>query len=309
MLSNGMSERRLYGSGGLMIFPRLVNSPYETALILEDDVNWDIHIRSKQIPLVARALHDLVDSVHEKAASATPGLSKQQNAVTRSQAQSDSYWPPPSDWELLHLGHCGDFFPAASLSTIPHTIYPDPSMPSFEGLHVDTQRFFYPLPVPSRHRVLHRSQRPLCTFAYAVTKASAKCILADFSHEEGSHGTWAYDVRILEACRDLGWKCWSVNPELFHHMTEHASEIQAANAGKPLFGEADPRQKARGKARGTPNIACGVRGIAEKLGKDAKTREIVRLAAQFDGLCPVPLDEVDGMRGQIEISGRADLPI
>lgn len=294
-----------------MIFCRLVNSNYETALIIEDDVNWDIHIRSKQIPLVALALHDLIDSVHEKAANGSPQPSNQPNVARHPQPRSDSYWPPPSDWELLHLGHCGDFFPAASLSTMPHTIYPDPSMPSYEGLHVDTQRFFYPLPVPSHHRILHRSQRPLCTFAYAVTKASARRILADFSHEEDKAGTWAYDVRILEACRDLAWKCWSVNPELFHHMAEHASEIQAANAGKPLFPgrEPDAAQKARGKARGTPNIACGVRGIAEKLGKGAKTREVVRLAAQVDGLCPVPGDEVDGMRGQIEIAGRADLPI
>jgi hypothetical protein len=181
-------------------------------------------------------------------------------------------------------------------------------MPTFEGLHVDTQLFLYPLPVPARHRILHRSCRPLCSFAYAVTKTSAKRILAELDKEDEKHGTWAYDVRILEACRDLGWKCWTINPEVFHHLNEH-SEIQKVNGGKSLFAEASPEDQKRGKARGTPNVGCGIRGIAEKLGNNKKAREIVALASQFDGLCPIPDGEIDAMRGQIVEHGRDDLPL
>jgi hypothetical protein len=70
--------------------------------------------------------------------------------------------------------------------------------------------------------------------------------------EEDGHGTWAYDVRLLEACRDLGWKCWSSSPELFHHKDEYDSAITEIN-GKPLF-ELKPKD-----GNTTPNIACGAR--------------------------------------------------
>jgi hypothetical protein len=223
---------------------------------------------------------------------------------------------------LLYFGHCGDFFKANKLSTFPHTIYPDPTMPSFHGLHIDTQNFLSPIPLPPKHRIVHQSQRVLCTFAYGVTRASAARILRDLSHEEETHGTEAYDVRILEACRDMSWRCWSVNPELFHHVDDQASEIKVATGKppeKPSFVKqildpgpsADDTRKAR--ARGTPNVGCGIRGIVEKLGSNEKglrnLKEAVMAAREVDGLCPISTDELDALRTEIVEKGRNDLPI
>jgi hypothetical protein len=251
----------------------------------------------------------------KSAKSSSSHSSRTHDSLARSAsaaADYKSYWPPTSEWELLYLGHCGDFFPARNLSELVHTMYADPTMPTFKGLHIDTQRFVEPLSIPARHRLVHESSHPLCTFAYAVNQKSAKRILAELSHEQEDHGTWAYDVRILEACRDMGYKCWSVNPELFHHSEEHSSEIQEVN-GKPLFEEEHKRLTEdiiqRGIARGAPNIGCGVRTIAEKMGSDSLTMEVVKLASKFDGLCPVPTDEIDSLRGVIDIPGRNDLPL
>lgn len=63
----------------------------------------------------------------------------------------------------------------------------------------------------------------------------------------------AYDVRVLEACRDLGLRCWSVAPELMRHLGAE-SEIANVDTGREdqgasiSFGGTD-----------TANIDCGVR--------------------------------------------------
>jgi len=62
---------------------------------------------------------------------------------------------------------------------------------------------------------------------------------------------------------------------------------------------------ARSKARGTPNVGCGIRTLVEKLGASKNVREMVRLASQVDGMCPIAMDEVDSMRAQIVEKGRS----
>ncbi|KAF2673915.1 hypothetical protein BT63DRAFT_451970 [Microthyrium microscopicum] len=318
-----------------------MTQPYETAVIIEDDINWDIHLRTKQAPLLARGFHDLLeremrtngyirpvkDKDHNRTTPWTPipkpsTLELKSKAISSGPYQRTAFWPDSKYWEILHLGHCGDFYPADKLSHILHNTYPDPNMPSPTGLHIDTQRFLNPLGIPPRHRLIHQSLRPLCTFAYAVTKESARKILEQFSTEEENHGTAAYDVRILEACRDLGFKCWSANPELFHHLDDQASEIANVNGPKPAgivarkeeFGVPDEpppsaEDTARARARGTPNVACGIRTLVERLGASRNVREMVRLAGEMDGMCPITVDELDLMRGQIVEKGRSNLPV
>jgi hypothetical protein len=169
-----------------------------------------------------------------------------------------------------------------------------------------------------------------------VTRDSARRILADLS-SEGESGTVAYDVRILEACRDMGYRCWSVNPELFHHIDDQSSEIKrvmegpsknslvdddtgyARKAKDPNDHEWDLPEnqkkqpsdddKRKSIARGTPNVGCGIRGIVEKLGTGRKVREVVKISTEIDGMCPITLDEVDLLKAEIIEAGRDDLPI
>lgn len=131
--------------------------------------------------------------------------------------------------------------------------------------------------IAAHQRMLHRSKNPLCSFAYAINRASATRLLAELSHEEKDHGSWAFDVRLLEACRDLDWKCWTANPELFHHQDEHDSSITEIN-GKPLFELHE--QWGDGS---TPNIGCGARHSMWKTGE----LERVRMVAMDVGACSV----------------------
>jgi hypothetical protein len=214
--------------------------------------------------------------------------------------------------------------------------------------------------VPARHRLLHRSVRPLCSFGYAVSRPLALRALAGaWSREDladvpparrgpllaaavarkaaearargargGGGGTDAFDVRLLESCRDLGVACWTVNPELLHHGDDTRSQVRAAS------GEAQrprDRQAELARARGAPNVGCGVRKIVDNAAplldrprgpgpavaaaavvrgrRAAAVSRMVALAAELGDVCPVSVGELEEMKGVIIVKGREDLPM
>ncbi|KZF23152.1 glycosyltransferase family 25 protein [Xylona heveae TC161] len=208
----------------------LLNSGIETALILEDDVDWDIHIRKTQIPRVGHAIRQMTSS-------------------------KNSFYGNLQSWDILYAGHCGDFFEAERAKTLTMQTFPDESVPPMRKLHPFTQRFLSALNLGEKTRMVHHSVSPLCSFGYAVTRQSAQRLLNDLAGREPQKGCPAYDVRLLEACRDEGMRCWSVNPELFHH-TEAPSEIAIQNKAN----ENDPSQSSELNLKlESPNIECGAR--------------------------------------------------
>ncbi|KAH8879366.1 hypothetical protein GQ53DRAFT_800279 [Thozetella sp. PMI_491] len=204
--------------GHLHALREFMASGAETALLLEDDVDWDIRLRTRQIPLVQRAVRYL---------TTPPG------GDTDSDGDAAHRYPygNPSRWDLLYLGHCGDYFHGMDigfnrghvkpkdLAELPHASFRDSTMLGWDNLHPWTTSLLQNLGVPEKTRLVHRSRFPLCTFAYAVTRASAHRLLTELAatepNREGSH---AYDVMILRACISDGLRCLSVNPELFHHI-------------------------------------------------------------------------------------------
>lgn len=236
-------------------------------------MDWDIHLRHYQVPLVAAALRKLLN--------ATASSIDDPYASLRHHNNPQTFWGDLTQWELLYLGHCGDNFDLKYWPELPHQIFMDESLPPLEQMHPDTEDFLRDVGMRSKQRMVHKSKKPLCSFAYGVTRASAIRILAEFSNEEENHGTWAFDVRLLEACRDLNYKCWSSNPELFHHMDEHSSEITEIN-GKPLFPLKD---KIDGDGS-TANIGCGARSDQFK-SKDPQIMEYIRHMAAEPAMCLV----------------------
>ncbi|KAK4992156.1 hypothetical protein LTR50_001334 [Elasticomyces elasticus] len=244
----------------------LNSTTLETIVILEDDVDWDIHLRTVQIPKAAAAIRSLVNS--------GPSLSN-----------VDDYYGPLNAWDILYLGHCGDIFqPSRWTWRVLRAAYLDTTLPDFSNLHPNTQKFLRSIQIPEKTRIVHQSIFPLCTFGYAVTRSSAARILA-IAAREADGGTMAYDVRVLEACRDLGLRCWSVNPELFHHMGM-PSEIATVNAGDGTEGREDDLGRVRGQSAAgrTPNIACGARST-EFWTRDGETLKYLQEVVGRQGHC------------------------
>ncbi len=102
----------------------------------------------------------------------------------------------PEKWDLLYLGHCGDYWHGldvgfeeghvkpSDLAATPHVTFEDRSMPDLDSLHPRTASLLTNLGVPEYSRVVHRSVFPLCTFAYAVTRASARRLVEELAAEE-----------------------------------------------------------------------------------------------------------------------------
>ncbi|KAK3050665.1 hypothetical protein LTR09_008031 [Extremus antarcticus] len=194
-----------------LVLKAFLDSGLETALIFEDDVDWDIRLRTTQVPLAQAAAR----------------------ALTTSPASTVYPWGHPDTWDLFYLGHCGDYFNSLDegvgvghhhphhLTEIPHQIFADPTLPDRTDLHPFTASLLTALDVPDHSRVLHRSKWPLCTFGYAVTRASAQKILTDVAppKEDIARNLIAYDAALLDGCRNAyKLNCFSITPELFHHM-------------------------------------------------------------------------------------------
>lgn len=218
-----------------------------TALILEDDADWDVRIRKLLAPnaavpsLVREILHDDDDTT--SASNAT--LSENNN-------DNNSTLPYSLAYDILWLGHC------ASVKT-PHsrqldTLDDAASLPPANSLRALADRYAY-TPLPDGTRSIMRSPGPTCTYAYAVTRPGAARIL-----ELASGGGAAFDNEVGAGCakgeEKGGLRCVSVAPELFHHQRviredgTDSSLVDGMNWGKAGEGELKTyKQKTVGKGK------------------------------------------------------------
>ncbi|KAH7068207.1 hypothetical protein BKA63DRAFT_109415 [Paraphoma chrysanthemicola] len=265
-----------------------LDSGLETALILEDDVDWDIRLRSAQIPLAASAVRQLLPPQRSFHPFANYGSNHTQ------------YWGDHGAWDLLYLGHCGDYFEIVdengpklndhyNMSTMPHRMYTDPTLPPPSDLHRFTRTLFEKLGVPAYSRVVHRSKFPLCSFGYAITRPAAERLLEDLAPPKlKPKGPRAFDVALMHACRkgkntpsptplqgnpnphpnpelrhryaSPGLRCWTLNSELFHHMPGQSlvDEIGEKSGEGPGIPPVDLAGQAQVMYRNeTTNIDCG----------------------------------------------------
>lgn len=244
----------------------------ETMLVIEDDVDWDIHLRTYQIPKAAHAIRQLV-----KDQTNPPGQ-------VQHNVKKNNFWGNVSAWDLLYLGHCGDIFrPSDWQESIPRLMYEDKSLPAINDMHPHTTVFVNFLQLPEYHRMIHQSIFPLCTFAFALTRNGAHRLLTEIAPKERDGGTMAYDVRVVEGCRPSGGlRCWSANPELFHHMSSK-SEIEAIDRPDADSG-ADKGVSKPDEPGDTANIACGVRS-KEFFTREQKALKFLRQRVGREGVC------------------------
>ncbi|RDA89802.1 hypothetical protein CP533_4659 [Ophiocordyceps camponoti-saundersi (nom. inval.)] len=198
--------------GHMNAIRRVVNSGVSSALIMEDDMDWDLHLKLQ--------LNDI--------AQGTRQVLKESSSHVPESPYGDS-------WDVLWLGHCGEPFPetleenvgleaeAKARMNVKYAINEDNTVPPYSEVSrlVDWSAF------PAGTRLVHLSAAPICSFAYALSQSAARKILFALS-VDGLH--MAFDNSLAQLCRDsihdLGLqkeggyrlKCISVNPTImFHH--------------------------------------------------------------------------------------------
>lgn len=159
----------------LMIFAkiRILENAYSTALIFEDDADWDVNLKS-QLQEFARGLHAL----------------KGNDRVSKSA-------PYGTEWDILWIGGCSSA--AGANETQFYVIPEDPTVPSLQRRHtwggpLDAWKENYP---EDSSRFIYRAGSGCCTFGYAVTQRGAKKILASLSLD---HMEVPVDIGMSELC-------------------------------------------------------------------------------------------------------------
>jgi len=186
-LGSESGSRPPYGSAKawlahIDIMKYVVASGLESALVIEDDVDWDITIH-KQMALFSEHLRFFTNS---------------------SNGDSSSYG---AAWDIIWIGHCGEVLHPET----PYWIYPDPTRITTELYAGWSKKWLQN--IPEGYRAIQKSQQAICTFAYGVSHAGARKILEVL----GGGKDEAYDVAMSRACGEGRLRCYSVNPEIMHH--------------------------------------------------------------------------------------------
>ncbi|KAI9871453.1 MAG: hypothetical protein M1830_002902, partial [Pleopsidium flavum] len=192
----------------------IIENRLSSALIMEDDMDWDVNVKS-QLSQFAPGARQMLDSP----SSPVPAS------------------PYGSEWDLLWLGHCGEHFPEmmepklANPDTRKYIIENDPTVPSYNHI----KGFLAWKDYPERTRFVHTTGGPICTFAYALSFSGAQKLLYALS-VDGLSGP--FDNSLSDLCRyqSYGMKCVSATPAyFFHHKSKGYmsgdSDIQGYGAG------------------------------------------------------------------------------
>lgn len=212
---------------------RMVEENVASALILEDDADWDVRLK-EQLQYIARGTRLLLDMAHKEDAFAGKLNSKQ-----RQVDEIDS--PYGHGWDILWLGHCGETFPERipghhqihDRSSARYTYYAmedDETLP-IEPTDVTESWIAGDLERHKGTRWVHFSGGPTCSQAYALSQSGARKVLLALS--VGGTLLEQLDNSMSNLCRDhtpwdnpddiegppgypgANMRCLSVNPAVF----------------------------------------------------------------------------------------------
>ena len=170
------------------ILRRIVDNELTSALVLEDDADWDTGLKD-ELELFAQG----------------------SQFVTAVEPGQEIHSPYGDDWDLIWLGHCGSqIMPDDQRRFV---IENDATVPTMErrsnfAEHTDMAREGY----DNHTRVVFRARRALCLYAYALSYRGARKLLRNQATLKKFR---PIDIGIGDWCQnDPSVKCIGVNPQL-----------------------------------------------------------------------------------------------
>jgi hypothetical protein len=209
----------------------MVKEGISSALVLEDDADWDIRIK-QQMKDFARASRLLVQPIRGTTDTyldpTYPRPSSGQHASSFEVGGDDPNLEPSTSpygdldrWDLFWIGHCGCRFPHASDINAPlgrAVLHNDKTVP--EPQHIKLQFGNNELieQYPAHTRVVSRAREAVCTVGYGISPVGAQRLL----YELGVHAmTGTTDIMLRGLCDGADGRrmltCLAVQPQLFQH--------------------------------------------------------------------------------------------
>ncbi|KAI0886206.1 glycosyltransferase family 25 protein [Annulohypoxylon maeteangense] len=197
----------------------IVKDNLESALILEDDIDWDIRLKSQLHTFASASRTWLRESKSDKNLVrlldfAPLSLQKEDDGTANMEYQKDTIQLNPNmgynghahkspygeDWDVLWLGHCGTDFPSdkPQVNPLKITIPGDDTVPAPRHLKphpfalLDKLGEIY----PPHTRIVHASSGTVCSLAYAVSHQGARKLLQEFD----SHYDTQWDLMLQKWC-------------------------------------------------------------------------------------------------------------
>ncbi|KAI0144529.1 hypothetical protein GGR57DRAFT_481772 [Xylariaceae sp. FL1272] len=232
--------------GHINAIQEVVRRNLSSALIMEDDGDWDVRIRDQlqNFALASYALtQPLVNPDEDKYADITyptssndtimsvPDLDFRNLPTTVAPINS----PYGDEWDVLWLGHCGMRFPFADKHVIPkgRVAHFDETVPERRYLWTITNPNDLKDQYLDHVRVTHHVQEGRCSLAYAITQKSARKLLYEVGMKDS---TDPFDIMLSWFCEGTGrpnrgyHNCLTATPSPFQiHLTagpkSYASDI------------------------------------------------------------------------------------
>jgi hypothetical protein len=233
---------------------RVVEQNLGSALIFEDDVDWDIRIKA-QLEQFARAANVLLQPLGTSTKdgepsyldpsypSPSPGPGYHDIDINKAPKVSQPKVSPYGDnWDVLWLGHCGTKFPNEEQPQIPRgraVILDDNTVPAKQHIKFQFGTDELVENYPPHTRVVSHTMESVCTLAYAVSQAGARKILYELGVNKLSG---AFDISLRELCdkhRTSRFNCLAVQPQYFQHHRPagHRSSFSEISGGSNDINE------------------------------------------------------------------------
>lgn len=214
----------------------VIQSGFASALIFEDDVDWDVRIKDQMLK-ASRAIRNF----------------------TKTNESDPS--PYGTGWDVLFFGHCGEICPDDQpvLRYEDETAVP-PSSYVYEGGSTNIRDVIH-----ERERIVQPSTHPVCTYAYAVTAASAPKVVQYVSRG----GQMAMDLKLMVGCIHRELNCISINPEIFR-----------AFVPDPDLGESSDLEQLNNMQKLIDGHATEVRGTTVNVAQSARCQALFGTTCQ-----------------------------
>ncbi|EFR03130.1 hypothetical protein MGYG_06124 [Nannizzia gypsea CBS 118893] len=234
----------------------MVENNISSALILEDDADWDIRIKSqlKDFALASQTLIQPLSGTGNLAYADPTFPNPGKSAGTPKDIDIGKSTIPPvhspygDNWDILWLGHCGVNFPDATLRDIARDIpggrviqRNDSTVPEAEHLVLSPKNDEFTSSFPPHTRVVHHAMTAVCSLGYGVSQKTARRLLYEFGVKKFDR---PYDLMLRDACDGTEGRvrntCLTVQPQLFNHhrpagngsftsdITKHEGQIEKA---------------------------------------------------------------------------------
>ncbi|KAK9327851.1 hypothetical protein V1520DRAFT_23527 [Lipomyces starkeyi] len=173
----------------------VIDSNIETALIIEDDIDWDKNVH--------QIFQDLSSQMQNSTLRLVPPTDREQTGA-----------PYGLDWDVLIMGQCYDAAHPKRLDLV--HVYDDPNVPSRK----DTEEVFLKqmesLGVRGndvgKKRLLSPAYGPICTMGYAITRRGAQRLLLNLSYLSLRGPV---DMDMMWTLQEGKLRGYSITPPLF----------------------------------------------------------------------------------------------